>query len=115
MQIPKQKMQQRTRIEAEDDGEAYKQFSTPLEGRRGVKKYTVLPSDRGGRLDDECPPRAVFGNSLAKDLQSEDVDILLHAVRRPKRQRKSPQPTTFVQQNPKVCFRGYHHIFGSYS
>ena len=84
MQKPKQKMHRRTRIEAEDDGEAYKQFSTLLEGRRGVKKYTILPNDRGGRLDDECPPRAVFGNSLAEDLQSEDVDILLHAVRRPK-------------------------------
>ena len=49
-----------------------------------MKKYIVLPSDRGGRLDDECPPRLVFGNSLAEDLQSEDVDLLLHVVRRPK-------------------------------
>ena len=46
-----------------------------------MKKYTVMPSDRGGLLDDECPPRPMFRNSLAEDLEFEDVDLLLHTAK----------------------------------
>lgn len=69
-----------------------------------MKKFTVMPSDHGGRLDVDSKARR-HGTSFAEEFESEAVDLAFEAVHRPKRGREGPAMDSSIQRNPKVCDR----------
>jgi hypothetical protein len=66
-----------------------------------LKKYTVLPSTRGGRLD-VLSERTRLAAMFIVDFKSKDGTILLEVMHRPKKRKQLVQAHGILDINPKV-------------
>lgn len=85
-----------------DDGEAYKEHARAVRPGPAPKKFTVMPSDRGGRLDVPSRKTTQTGAEWMAEFESDQDTILLDAVHRPRKHRQATHAQGPLDINPKV-------------